>query len=694
MRAPRARRPRSVRRVAAGALLCFVALGSLAPELMLRLGQVRATSCLGEARAVRGERLPDCGRFVGDFALPARAPWTRRDATLAAEELEARRAIDAYVDAAVGAPDPTALAEHAAWVDREHDRVADGSGRLWLEELGPRVAAPSLGELAATLGDRARLLERPERFDAWPVRVAALDAAMLEADFDRVDEIARRFAEWDPRDADLRTHVGAALCLASPTQGLELLERVPVDRAAKRSANIARDYGEVWAVTLACAARAGLLAPEPPASGNAGIADRPETWLPSALRTTKDPAQRARHLHEAIERLERHDEHGVSPWLDGARAALLAAVLHASGDELDDARLAVFARPRAERAEPALGPSGLWLGELLHDPPGLEPNVPVAWLESAAARLATAASRPHAARDLEATLRDAASGMYLRAARARARRGEVELALAKLELARELSPLDPARLRLWSASLAYAAGARERALRILEADPPGDAVDAPSDDRATATRTRARSLALEALLRASLGDAKRAAQLASLLPELARAIDDAETSLEIATVALAFAPEDLRSEAPEAPPWLGLADPHRRWATVAGERPRDLLASYARALGAASPERRAFRYQSFDRRGDAPRFALPWVVVQGALLDPDATSDTAETWLDAAMALDRRRSSLSAYAFVRLEAARMRGDAAAAERWRERLEVLRRLATGDDALEIAGFLGL
>lgn len=693
MRAPAAPRPRALRRVAPAALLLLVAVGALAPELMLRLAGARATSCLRQTRAVRGERLPDCGSVVGDFRLPARAPWTRRDATLAAEELEARRALDAYVDAAVGAPDPGALAAHAAWVDREHDRVADGSGRLWLEELGPRVAAPSLGELAATLGDRARLLERPERFDAWPVRVAALDAAMLEADFDRVDEIARRFAEWDPRDADLRTQVGAALCLASPTQGLELLERVPGDRAAKRSANIARDYGEVWAVTLACAARAGLVAPEPPTTGNAGIADRPETWLPSALRTTKDATERARRLHEAIERLERHDEHGVSPWLDGARAALLAAVLHASRDELDEARLAVFARPRAERGEPALGPSSLWLGELLHDPPGLEPSVPVAWLESTAARLAAAAARL-SSDDARATLRDGASGMYLRAARMHARAGEAASALAMLELAREQSPVDPARLRLWSASLAYAAGAREQALRILEAGPPKDAEHAPSDDRATAMRTRARSLALEVLLRASLGDPKRAAQLAALLPELARSIDDPETSLEVATVALAFAPEALRAEAPEAPPWLGLADPQRRWAASAGGRPRDLLASYARALGAASPERRAFRYQSFEQRGDAPRFALPWVLVQGALLDPDAKSDATETWLDAAMAIDRRRSSLSSYAFLRLEAARMRGDAGSAERWRGRLEVLRRIATSDDTLELAGFLGL
>jgi hypothetical protein len=677
---------------ARGALLLGVVTALLVPEAMLRLGRTRAASCLELTRSVRGELLPDCGDLVGDFALPARVPWTKRDATLAAEELEARRAIDAYVDAAVGAPEQAALAAHAAWVDRAHDRVAEGSGRLWLEELGPRVASPSLGELAASLGDRPRLLERSERFDAWPVRVAVLDAAMLEADFNHVDEIARRYAEWDPRDADLRTHVGASLCLGTPTLGLELLERVPSDRAAKRSANIARDYGEVWAVTLACAARAGVVAPEPPASGSAGIADRPEIWLTTALRTTKDPSRRARHLNEAIERLERDDEHGVSPWLDGARASLLAAVLHASGDEVDDARLAGFARTRVERGEPSLGPSSLWLGELLHDPPGLEPSVPVAWLEAAAHRLALAAAR-QAAEPAGRALRDAASGMRTRAARERARRGEADRALANLDRATELAPFDAARRRLWAASLAYAAGARESALGILDADLAAEGT-APSDDADTAMRTRARSLALEALLRASLGERVRATQLAALLPELARSIDDAEISLEIATVALAFAPESLRDEAPDAPPWLGLADPHRRWARAAGDRPRDLLASYARALGAASPERRAFRYLSIERRGDAPRFALPWVVVLGGLLDVDAKSEAVETWLDAAMAIDRRRSSLRAYAFSREEAARMRGDAGAAERWSERLGLLRRLAGSDDALEIAGFLGL
>src|SRR6185295_12250056 len=117
-----------------------------------------------------------------------------------AEELNMRAAVAVYHDAALGRPDGDALLLAGKGLVDADNVILAGSQRLALEELGRAVGAPDLGRSAMLLGDRRTLLARAEHWEHWAPRVRTLEAALLSGDMDRAADVARRYAEWDPRD--------------------------------------------------------------------------------------------------------------------------------------------------------------------------------------------------------------------------------------------------------------------------------------------------------------------------------------------------------------------------------------------------------------------------------------------------------------------------------------------------------------
>ena len=310
--------------LAAACALAAVVVG--VPVALVEQASDEARRCLADA----AERdVETCPAAEASLARLAHVPWVRRPATYRYEELRARLAVVAYERATVDAPDAAARARAAQLLLAHEAIVEEGSKRLTLEELGDPVHAPSVGALAALRGDRATLLDRWNNVGLWTVRVAALRAALLEADLQRVDAMAARYAEFDPRDADLRTAVGAALCLGDdPGRGLEMLARVPTDRASARHAAIARNWGEVRAVQEACADLASIEPPPMPLDGSAGVADAVEARAVLAMRLAQGPVEKADALGDLRELLSGAPAPGgpgLSPEVRHARASAASA---------------------------------------------------------------------------------------------------------------------------------------------------------------------------------------------------------------------------------------------------------------------------------------------------------------------------------------------------------------------------------
>src|SRR5262249_3944172 len=132
------------------------------------------------------------------------------------------------------------------------------------------------------------------------------EAALVEGGLAPAVELARRYAEWDPRDEDVRVAVGSLLCLGGDEKrGLQFLETVQNDRARRRYAAIARNWGDVRALMVACAARAGIEPPPKPTSIEAGSGDPVVPRAVMRLRLTRAAAAKspkgAVDLREAIE---------------------------------------------------------------------------------------------------------------------------------------------------------------------------------------------------------------------------------------------------------------------------------------------------------------------------------------------------------------------------------------------------------
>src|SRR5262249_43830917 len=149
--------------------------------------------------------------------------------------------------------------------------------RLEFEELGPAIGAPDPGQDALLYGDRDTLLLRAKEWGEWHQRLHALQAALLEADMPRALDIAKHYATYDPREEDLRTAIGAILCLGGETaRGLEMFVLQQNDRASRRYAAMSRDWGDVRTAILACAALGHVTPPPRPATSDAGQDDHRE----------------------------------------------------------------------------------------------------------------------------------------------------------------------------------------------------------------------------------------------------------------------------------------------------------------------------------------------------------------------------------------------------------------------------------
>ncbi|WP_438019665.1 hypothetical protein WMF18_11585 [Sorangium sp. So ce315] len=715
----------------AAAAAALLALALLGPFAMVRIGKRSAAACLASIEAPRGPALPDCRPGIRWFALPSRLPWTRAAASAHAEELGARAAVAGYIDAAVGRPERAALAEATGAVATAEATVAAGSGRVTLDALGPACGAPRLGREAARLGDRRTLLEQPDRWADWHVRVHALRAALAEGDLQRAIAIAMGYAAMDPRDEDLRTTIGAILCLgdgAEAKRGVELLTLNQNDRASKRHAGMARNWGEIRAVLVACAARAGVEPPPTPESPGAGVADAVEARLAQRARLA-GAGEGAAEAKLRAARAIRDLLGSAAALAPGARRDLLAVVL-AVDDTIDAAEAAALALPEADGDEPAAGEGGAASDAASAAPAGaaaaLRAGSPLAidWLPErglarpvvagslrarAAARAAELAAGPQLSPPERDALRAAAGALALDAARELALEGDAPAAIDALDrlgsLAPELAP-EPARA-LARSSAWRLAGDRERALAPIERV---DLAAAPPSLRAAVLLQRAELLAslgrrLDAARAAVLADEEAAerADVAVGAAAVRADLDLLDARARWTRLALARAPDaaPLRQGSPPARlpadlsaawPWVGFARPDAPWARADQPAFSRALASWSAARDAPPTTRRALRYAALRRRGDAPPALVPYAALAAQLLG-DGEGD-AEVWLDAFLALDAGRFSLRHHAFARAEAARWRGDDSSAAAWQRRYDALRAVAADPARAEIARYLGL
>ncbi|WP_437535398.1 hypothetical protein WME79_14300 [Sorangium sp. So ce726] len=716
----------------AAAVVAVPTLALLGPVAAVLVGTRTAAACLASIEAPRGPALPDCRAEIRWFALPSRLRWTYRTASALAEELGVRAAVADYTDAAVGRPDPAALAGATEAVATAHAMVAAGTGRITFDELGPACGAPSLGREAARLGDRRTLLSQPDRWTDWHVRVHTLRAALTEGDLQRALAIAKGYAAMEPRDEDLRTTTGAILCLgasAEAKRGIELLTLNQDDRAARRYAGMARNWGEVRAVLVACAARAGVEPPPMPEAPEAGVADAVEVRLAQRARLAaarKDAAEAKQRATRAI-----RDLLGTSAALEPeARGDLLAVVL-AEDEALDAAEAAALARPEDDGDEPAAGEAGLDGA-----PARAEPRAPTAlpagslraldWLPErglarpviagslrarAAARAAELAAAPELSPSQADALRAAAGALALRAARELALEGDAPRAVDALDRLGPLAPeLAPEAARALARSSVWAlVGERDRALDLVERV---DLSAAPPALRAAvllqraehlASRGRRRDAARAAVLADEEAAAARAAVPAGEAPPARAELALLDARSRWTRLALALPPGDspLRQGSPPAQlpadhgaawPWVGFASLDAPWARDGQPALSRALATWSAARDAPPPARRALRYAALRGRGDAPPALIPYAALSAQLLG-DGEGDP-EVWLDAFLAIDASRFSLRRYAFARAEAARWRGDEGSAAAWQRRYDALRAVASDPASAEIARYLGI
>lgn len=685
---PATRRPLWRRVLRSRLLWAALGLGALgafiAPEIVVRRARDDATRCLERARQPRSAKLPECSPLVRGFDFPTQFSYTRHDATYRAEELLARVAINRYLDAAIGDPDPARLATTALAVKKAQEMVENGSRRIWFEDLGSAVGSPHLGKLASSLGDRATLIGSPEYFGLWYNRRDTLEAALIEADFEEVDFIASRYASWSPSDADLVSAVGATLCITSPSDGYGMLEKIPAHRAEKRYENMQRNYGEVHAIVSACAAKVGLPPPALPTDSGAGIADLPSVRRLTELRLTVPGDDRQRGVRRAIDYLQRRGSEPVDRDQPHARAMLLAAVLVLSNEPLEPSLIVDIATPRVETGEGPLAPRAASLRTALVRPMGLYPVVPASWLSSGGRILAELSRR--AGGSERGVLEHAAGGLFTLAAIEHAGDGRVHAAVEAADDGSRWTQATPA-LGLYSrVSAAYVAGDPTRALKLL--DDGRDAARDATEDLEIALTT------LEALVAASAGDRDRAARIAAELPAVAESAADPDLAISARWVALALG---AAAPAPSPAPmrltaWTGQADRASRYREHGDRALETTFAAWSEAFASTPEVRRAFRYHLFERRGDIPALGLPALVASARLLDPTISSEGVETWLDAFSAIDARRMRLRSYAWMRMEAARIRGDRASERAWSDRLDVLRAVASQEEDLELTRFL--
>jgi hypothetical protein len=670
----------------------LLAIGVAEPAVQLSHATARARACVASYEAPRGPELPDCRSEIRWFSWPSRVPWTATPARYRAEELGVRAGIAAYVDAAVGRPDAAALEQAAEPVVAAEKVMRAGSQRIVLEELGRAVGAPDLGRSAMLLGDRRTLLGRFDRWAEWSVRLRAIDAALLEGDAARAAAVAGRYAEFDPRDEELRVAVAATLCLGGgAARGLELLGAVQQERSAHRHESWARNWGDVRALMVVCASLAAVPPPPLPERTDAGIGDLPEAR--AALRLRLLAAKRLGDspiLRDAATSVIAMLKSG--PLAPGTRVRVLAALL-GSGHAIDPNLAAELARPRLDDGEAPLPDPAAALTAIdwwLDEGRGMRPAPGPEALRDGAENLRRKADITEVSAAERLALEAAAAAMTLDAVASFARAGQPEAAIEALDRSGDRALRDAGARALVRSSAWYVAGDPARALAAL-------------DGEAGSPALRAAWLIQRAELLASVGRRDEAARAAVAADEAAAALGDHALDVRARWTRLALAPRAaLRAASPLSPPgpgalpWVGEQGTAASWLLPEAEGPAllDRALGFWDAARRASPdERRAIRYASIvGHRGDAPRARVAHLALAGELVA--AGEGDVEVWLDALTATDTRRGTLRSYAWTRAEAARWRGDAASAARWDERRRALVKLAAQPDHAELAGALGI
>lgn len=650
------------------------------PAGMLALGTARARACVAGYAAPRGAALPDCRAELRWFFLPAHAPWTATPARYRAEELTLRAAIAAYDDAAIGHPDGEALPRAAVALSTAEELVSAGSQRRSLEELGRGVGAPDLGRSAMLLGDRRTLLGRSDEWAHFSVRLRALDAALLEGDVARASALARRYAEFDPRDEELRTAIAAMLCLGEDERrGVELLVTVQRDRATGRHESWARNWGEVRAMLVACAAKGGLPAPPLPERSNGGTNDLPEVRAALQLRLPA-PEGELEGFQHIIELLR-------GPVAAGARVHLVAALL-AAGRPVSPSLAVELSTPRTNEGEPPLdlpSPADLTAVEWLAHGRAMRARATPSALRGGARALQRMSEDGRLPEAETRTLVSAAAVTAVEAVRALALAGAPA---AAVELAGETRALLGCTAKgLLASSAWFVAGEPARALEAMEAR------------RCDGDKTSPAWLLQRAELLASLGRRDEAAVQAVAADDAAAHGGERPLDVRAQWTRLALAGSRRSKTAPlggRAWPWVGPMATPSSWLGTPAESPDALaqaLAFWDGALRASPEERRAIRYAAVARHsGDTPRARAMYLSLAGGLLRPG--EGDVEAWLDAFSATAVRSTTLRGYAWDRALAARLRGDAAAAERWAVRYATLVKLSAPPDNQELAEALGI
>jgi hypothetical protein len=756
-KAPGAPRRRRLVSIGLAVIAGLAAVAFAAPYASVALGTRRAEACLERYRAARlpGER-PDCGPEMRWFMTPSRILWTREAASYRGEELYARIAIANYVDASVGWPDRAALTRAAQDLGAAEGVVRDGSQRVSMEDLGPSVGSPNLKRAAVLAGDRATLLARADEWGDWHVRLHTLRAALIEGDVPLAIRWAKRYAEFDYRDEDLRAAMGALLCLGEDgKRGIELLTSMQHDRASRRYAAMARDWGDVRLLIVACAARAGVMPPPKPEAPEAGQGDKLEARAALRLRLIASdeagatpPASEgapggARIAGDAPNDLAERDRQAVT-WASDilaagvqdprARVALLALVV-GSPYPPSPART-VELIPRGD--EPPLArPEAMTALDWLLEARGLRPIAPAPAIKRAAGRLGEMAAADGLDAPSAAALRAASGALWVEAGKAMALAGEIDQALAAFDRGSADARWSKQALALARSSARALGG--DVAAALAEIDALGPEIRPVTGSTPDSAEKPGEAAVLAALLvqRAELlamgpppPDEPSRAAAKKLLAQAALDADLAASKSSIARLdararwmRLAFvrAPEGspLRPGTevdaaklipPGTWPWVGeipAADPTPAPGasaggapTLAGESSLDRrwegplarsLASWSAAVTAPAPERLSLRYALLSVRGDAMPSPIAYLSLATELL---ADQGGAEVWLDAVTAHSSRAVSHRMFAWMRWQAARRRGDLPQATEWQRRFEALRTIASDPARAEIAAFLGI
>jgi hypothetical protein len=607
----------------------LLAIVAGAPDALLHVVKGRTRACFARIEEAGFE---DCGKHAGALAWLQKIPWTARAAQLLAEESDARMAAMAYLDAAVGEPNADALHARFNELAPIEARVLEGSGRIALDLLGPRITVPAPDTLAQQAGDRKGLLQGAEGWVHHYSRSHALDAALLEGDLEKTVALARRY--FDTPSPAVRLRAAALACAGgAPADGMRVAAAVEEEYADGRKANYASNFGGARVVLEACAGLAKRPPPKIPSYGHAGGWDHRARLVARRLFAGCNAGDCARTIAAYDEQIRYLLSSGRAGPYRLELVALIAPALR------DAEEVQVLARPL--KGEPPLFER---LPETIDDfveRAADAPFIPPAAWDGAADAL----EKLHA----DAKLVDS---MRLQAVVGHALAGE--RALADRALARVTQ--EGMRARFGGAA-ALLGGDRNEARRRVEL--------ASVDDAAL--------MLMRAELR--MPDAAAARAVATRALELARQSGRHRLVERARWLLLALGEKVSDAPVPPRVPRLGGTD-----ARSPAARARDLddvLATWQSWLSSPPEARRRARWQAFRHGGDAPAAVAAYAFALGRLAD---RPEQIETWLDAALAQDVRRLSLRRYALARWQAAVWRGDDAAAERWRKRFLELAELA--------------